>query len=127
MPQINFNDFDSIDPLKIKAYQYDLVCNGYELSSGAIRNHLPNYMFKVFEKVGYSKSDVEKKFSGMLKALSYGAPPHGGMAPGIDRIVMLLANKENIREVTFISIKSKCSRFVDGRTIFCRRRSAERA
>jgi aspartyl-tRNA synthetase len=114
MPQINFNDFDSIDPLKIKAYQYDLVCNGYELSSGAIRNHLPNYMFKVFEKVGYSKSDVEKKFSGMLKALSYGAPPHGGMAPGIDRIVMLLANKENIREVTLFPLNQNAQDLLMG-------------
>ena len=114
MPQINFNDFDSTDPLKIKAYQYDLVCNGYELSSGAIRNHLPNYMLKVFEKVGYSKSDVEKKFSGMLKALSYGAPPHGGMAPGIDRIVMLLANKENIREVTLFPLNQNAQDLLMG-------------
>ena len=100
MPQINIKDFDKSDPLKILAYQYDLVCNGYELSSGAIRNHIPEYLFKVFNKVGYSKSMVEKNFSGMIKALSYGAPPHGGMAPGIDRIVMLLADKKNIREVT---------------------------
>ena len=100
MPQANIKDFDTTDPLKILAYQYDLVCNGYELSSGAIRNHIPEYLFKVFNKVGYSKSMVEKNFSGMIKALSYGAPPHGGMAPGIDRIVMLLADQKNIREVT---------------------------
>ena len=100
MPQINIKEFDTTDPLKILAYQYDLVCNGYELSSGAIRNHIPEYLFKVFSKVGYSQSMVEKNFSGMIKALSYGAPPHGGMAPGIDRIVMLLANQKNIREVT---------------------------
>ena len=100
MPQVKLENFDKSDPLKILAYQYDLVCNGYELSSGAIRNHLPNLMYKVFEKVGYKKSEVDKKFSGMIKALSYGAPPHGGMAPGIDRIVMLLANEKNIREVT---------------------------
>ena len=100
MPQVEFSDFDKIDPLKILAYQYDLVCNGYELSSGAIRNHTPEYLFKVFSKVGYTKEMVEKNFSGMIKALSYGAPPHGGMAPGIDRIVMLLANQKNIREVT---------------------------
>ena len=100
MPQTSIKDFDKTDPLSILAFQYDLVCNGYEISSGAIRNHLPDYMYKVFEKVGYSKFDIEKKFSGMIKALSYGAPPHGGMAPGIDRIVMLLANQKNIREVT---------------------------
>ncbi len=100
MPQIDMKDFDKTDPLKILAYQYDLVCNGYELSSGAIRNHIPEYLFKVFSKVGYSKNQVEQNFSGMIKALSYGAPPHGGMAPGIDRIVMLLAEQKNIREVT---------------------------
>ena len=100
MPQINPSDFEKSDPLSILAYQYDLVCNGSEISSGAIRNHLPDLMYKVFSKVGYSKDDVNKKFEGMIKALSYGAPPHGGMAPGIDRIVMLLANKDNIREIT---------------------------
>ena len=104
MPQVEFSDFDKIDPLKILAYQYDLVCNGYELSSGAIRNHTPEYLFKVFSKVGYTKEMVEKNFSGMIKALSYGAPPHGGMAPGIDRIVMLLANEKNIREVTLFPL-----------------------
>ena len=104
MPQVEMKEFDKTDPLKILAYQYDLVCNGYELSSGAIRNHIPEYLFKVFDKVGYSKSMVEKKFSGMIKALSYGAPPHGGMAPGIDRIVMLLANQKNIREVTLFPL-----------------------
>ena len=104
MPQVDIKDFDKTDPLKILAYQYDLVCNGYELSSGAIRNHIPDYLFKVFNKVGYSKEMVEKNFSGMIKALSYGAPPHGGMAPGIDRIVMLLANQKNIREVTLFPL-----------------------
>ncbi len=104
MPQIEMKEFDKTDPLKILAYQYDLVCNGYELSSGAIRNHIPEYLFKVFDKVGYSKNTVEKNFSGMIKALSYGAPPHGGMAPGIDRIVMLLANEKNIREVTLFPL-----------------------
>ena len=104
MPQVEIKEFDKIDPLKILAYQYDLVCNGYELSSGAIRNHIPEYLFKVFDKVGYSKSMVEKNFSGMIKALSYGAPPHGGMAPGIDRIVMLLADQKNIREVTLFPL-----------------------
>ena len=104
MPQIDIKDFDQTDPLKILAYQYDLVCNGYELSSGAIRNHIPEYLFKVFSKAGYSKSMVEQNFSGMIKALSYGAPPHGGMAPGIDRIVMLLADQKNIREVTLFPL-----------------------
>ena len=104
MPQENMNEFDKKDPLKILAHQYDLVCNGYELSSGAIRNHIPEYLFKVFNKVGYSKEMVKKNFSGMIKALSYGAPPHGGMAPGIDRIVMLLANEKNIREVTLFPL-----------------------
>ena len=100
MPQMDLQSFDKTDPLSILAYQYDLVCNGYEISSGAIRNHLPDLMYQVFSKVGYSQEDVNKKFEGMIKALSYGAPPHGGMAPGIDRIVMLLANQVNIREVT---------------------------
>ena len=87
-------------PLDILAYQYDIVCNGVELSSGAIRNHIPEVMYKLFSIAGYSKKDVDQKFSGMINALSYGAPPHGGIAPGIDRIVMLLANEKNIREVT---------------------------
>ena len=104
MPQIDLNNFEKTDPLKILAYKYDLVCNCYELSSGAIRNHIPEYLYKVFEKVGYSKTMVEKNFSGMIKALSYGAPPHGGMAPGIDRILMLLADEKNIREVTLFPL-----------------------
>ena len=104
MPQIEMKDFEKTDPLNILAYQYDLVCNGYELSSGAIRNHIPDYLFKVFSKVGYTEKMVEQNFSGMIKALSYGAPPHGGMAPGIDRIVMLLANQKNIREVTLFPL-----------------------
>ena len=104
MPQIDMKNFDTTDPLEILANQYDLVCNGYELSSGAIRNHMPEYLYKVFSKVGYSKDKVDKNFSGMIKALSYGAPPHGGMAPGIDRIVMLLADQKNIREVTLFPL-----------------------
>ena len=87
-------------PLDIKAYQYDIVCNGIELSSGAIRNHIPELMYKLFSIAGYNENEVNDKFSGMINALSYGAPPHGGIAPGVDRIVMLLAEKENIREVT---------------------------
>ena len=114
MPQENFKEFESKDPLDILAYQYDLVCNGYELSSGAIRNHIPEYLFKVFEKVGYSKKKVEENFSGMIKALSYGAPPHGGMAPGIDRIVMLLANEKNIREVTLFPLNQNAQDLLMG-------------
>ncbi len=100
MPQGNLKNIDFNDPLKIKAYQYDIVCNGVELSSGAIRNHLPELMYKLFSVAGYDKKQVDEKFSGMINALSYGAPPHGGIAPGIDRIVMLLAGEKNIREVT---------------------------
>ena len=100
MPQGEMDKIDFEKPLEILAYQYDIVCNGIELSSGAIRNHIPELMYKLFNIAGYSKNDVEKKFSGMINALSYGAPPHGGIAPGIDRIIMLLANEKNIREVT---------------------------
>ncbi len=100
MPQGSLDKLDFENPLKIKAYQYDIVCNGIELSSGAIRNHIPELMYKLFKVAGYDKRSVEEKFSGMINALSYGAPPHGGIAPGIDRIVMLLANEQNIREVT---------------------------
>ena len=100
MPQGDIKNLDLTDPLSLKAYQYDIVCNGIELSSGAIRNHVPELMYKLFDIAGYSKKDVEEKFSGMINALSYGAPPHGGIAPGIDRIVMLLASEKNIREVT---------------------------
>ena len=114
MPQINIKDFDKADPLSILAYQYDLVCNGYEVSSGAIRNHLPDLMYKVFSKVGYSKTEVNSKFEGMIKALSYGAPPHGGMAPGIDRIVMLLAGKDNIREVTLFPMNQNAQDLLMG-------------
>jgi len=114
MPQIKSEDFDKTDPLSILAYQYDLVCNGFEISSGAIRNHLPDLMFKVFSKVGYSKDEVNAKFEGMIKALSYGAPPHGGMAPGIDRIVMLLANKTNIREVTLFPVNQNAQDLLMG-------------
>ena len=100
MPQGEIDDINFEKPLDILAYQYDIVCNGIELSSGAIRNHVPELMYKLFSISGYSKLDVDQKFSGMINALSFGAPPHGGIAPGIDRIVMLLANEKNIREVT---------------------------
>ena len=100
MPQGKTEDIDFDNPLNIKAYQYDIVCNGIELSSGAIRNHKPELMYKLFGIAGYSKDQVDDKFSGMINALSFGAPPHGGIAPGLDRIVMLLADEKNIREVT---------------------------
>ncbi len=100
MPQGDLKEKDFENPLDILAFQYDIVCNGIELSSGAIRNHKPELMYKLFSIAGYNKNDVQEKFSGMINALSYGAPPHGGIAPGIDRIIMLLANEKNIREVT---------------------------
>ena len=104
MPQGNINELNLDKPLEIKAYQYDIVCNGIELSSGAIRNHIPDLMYKLFSIAGYNENEVNEKFSGMISALSYGAPPHGGIAPGIDRTVMLLAGKENIREVTLFPL-----------------------
>jgi aspartyl-tRNA synthetase len=99
MPQGGLKALETQDPLTIKAFQYDIVCNGVELSSGAIRNHRPEIMEKAFAIAGYSKAQLEENFGGMLKAFRYGAPPHGGSAPGIDRIVMLLADEPNIREV----------------------------
>ncbi len=99
MPQGGMEALENSDPLEILAYQYDIVCNGVELSSGAIRNHRPDIMYKAFEIAGYSNSDVEEQFGGLLNAFKFGAPPHGGSAPGIDRIVMLLADEPNIREV----------------------------
>ena len=100
LPQGDLDKIDFNKPLDIKAFQYDIVCNGVELSSGAIRNHIPELMYKLFSIAGYNKKQVEEKFSGMLNALSFGAPPHGGIAPGLDRIIMLLANQKNIREIT---------------------------
>jgi len=99
MPQGGMEALETQDPLSIKAFQYDIVCNGVELSSGAIRNHRPDIMVKAFEIAGYSEDEVEKRFGGLFQALKFGAPPHGGSAPGIDRIVMLLADEPNIREV----------------------------
>ncbi len=99
MPQGGLEALERSDPLTIKAYQYDIVCNGVELSSGAIRNHRPDIMYKAFAIAGYGHDEVEARFGGMLNAFKYGAPPHGGSAPGIDRIVMLLAGETNIREV----------------------------
>lgn len=99
MPQGEMEALQNTDPLSIRAFQYDIVCNGCEISSGAIRNHKPEIMYKAFEIAGYSRAEVDEKFSGMINALNMGAPPHGGIAPGIDRIIMLLADKRNIREV----------------------------
>ena len=102
------------DPLTIKAYQYDIVCNGVELSSGAIRNHLPEVMVKAFEIVGYSAQEVEERFSGLFSALRYGAPPHGGSAPGIDRIVMLLADEPNLREIVAFPMNQRAEDLMMG-------------
>ena len=99
MPQGGLESLNEMDPLDILGYQYDIVCNGIELSSGAIRNHIPEIMFKAFEIAGYNKQQVNEKFGGMINAFTFGLPPHGRIAPGIDRIVMLLAQEKNIREV----------------------------
>jgi len=107
MPQGELAALESQDPLTIKAYQYDIVCNGVELSSGAIRNHRPEIMYKAFALAGYSQEDVEERFGGLLNAFKFGAPPHGGTAPGIDRIVMLLADEPNIREVIAFPLNQK--------------------
>jgi aspartyl-tRNA synthetase len=107
MPQGEMEALENKDPLDILAWQYDIVCNGIELSSGAIRNHRPDIMYKAFEIAGYDKAAVDSEFSGMINALKYGAPPHGGSAPGVDRIVMLLADEPNIREVVLFPMNQK--------------------
>jgi aspartyl-tRNA synthetase len=113
MPQYGREKFLALDGadrdtiLGLKAYQYDIVCNGIELSSGAIRNHDPDVMLKAFEIAGYPRAETEEKFAGMLNAFRYGAPPHGGTAPGIDRIVMLIAGVENLREVTMFPMNQQ--------------------
>jgi aspartyl-tRNA synthetase len=107
MPQGGMDSLENNNPLDILAYQYDIVCNGVELSSGAIRNHLPEVMLKAFSIAGYAQEEVEEKFSGMLNAFRYGAPPHGGFAPGIDRIVMLIADEPNIREVILFPMNQR--------------------
>ena len=114
MPQGDIKKINFEKPLDIKAYQYDIVCNGVELSSGAIRNHIPELMYKLFSIAGYSKKDVDEKFSGMINALSFGAPPHGGIAPGVDRIVMLLADEKNIREVTLFPMNQNAQDLLMG-------------
>ncbi|MFN3387661.1 MAG: aspartate--tRNA ligase [Allosphingosinicella sp.] len=114
MPQGELEALETRDPLDILAYQYDIVCNGVELSSGAIRNHRPDIMYKAFEIAGYSKEDVDANFSGMINAFKYGAPPHGGSAPGIDRIVMLLAAEPNIREVVLFPMNQRAEDLMMG-------------
>ena len=107
MPQGGMDALESMDPLDILAWQYDIVCNGIELSSGAIRNHRPDIMYKAFEIAGYTAEEVDTNFPGMIGAFKFGAPPHGGSAPGIDRIVMLLADEPNIREVIVFPMNQK--------------------
>ncbi|HEX2384998.1 MAG TPA: amino acid--tRNA ligase-related protein, partial [Candidatus Binatia bacterium] len=107
MPQGGLEALETRDPLTIKAFQYDIVCNGVELSSGAIRNHRPDIMYKAFEIAGYTRDEVDTNFAGMINAFKFGAPPHGGSAPGIDRIVMLLADEPNIREVILFPMNQK--------------------
>ena len=114
MPQGGLEALNTQNPLDIKAWQYDLVCNGVELSSGAIRNHLPEVMYKAFEIAGYSQETVDSNFSGMINAFKFGAPPHGGFAPGIDRIVMLIANEPNIREVILFPMNGKAEDLMMG-------------
>ncbi len=120
MPNIDLEEFLALDPadnekiLGIKAFQYDIVCNGMELSSGAIRNHRPDVMKKAFEIAGYGEDVLEQKFGGMLRALSLGAPPHGGIAPGIDRIVMLLCGEENLREVVLFPMNQRAEDLLMG-------------
>ena len=105
---------ESGDPLNVLAWQYDIVCNGVELSSGAIRNHRPEIMKKAFEIAGYDETALEEQFGGMLRALQYGAPPHGGIAPGIDRIVMLLCGEENLREVVMFPMNQQAQDLMMG-------------
>jgi aspartyl-tRNA synthetase len=107
MPQGGMEALKTRNPLEINAYQYDLVCNGVELSSGAIRNHIPEIMYKAFEVAGYGPEVVDRKFGGMINAFKLGAPPHGGIAPGVDRMVMLLAEEENIREIIAFPMNQK--------------------
>src|SRR6516162_5977017 len=120
MPNMAAEDFLALDPgardriLSLRAIQYDIVCNGVELSSGAIRNHRPDVMRKAFAIAGYGEDALEQKFGGMLRALSLGAPPHGGIAPGIDRIVMLLAGEENLREVVLFPMNQRAQDLMMG-------------
>jgi aspartyl-tRNA synthetase len=114
MPQGGLAALETQDPLDILAYQYDIVCNGYEIASGAIRNHKPDIMVRAFAVAGYGEEDLERRFGGMLRALTYGAPPHGGMAAGLDRIVMLLCGARNLREVTMFPMNQQAEDLLMG-------------
>ena len=114
MPQGGLEALETMDPLDVLAYQYDIVCNGVELSSGAIRNHKPEIMDKAFAIAGYRRKRSEDEFGGMLRALQYGAPPHGGIAPGVDRIVMLLCGEENLREVVMFPMNQQAEDLMMG-------------
>jgi aspartyl-tRNA synthetase len=114
MPQGGIEALEGQDPLTIKAFQYDLVCNGYEIASGSIRNHKPETMVKAFEIVGLSKADVEERFGGMYRAFQYGAPPHGGMAAGVDRIIMLLCGAKNLREISLFPMNQRAEDLLMG-------------
>jgi aspartyl-tRNA synthetase len=114
MPQGGLEALETKEPLDVLAYQYDVVCNGVELSSGAIRNHKPEIMEKAFAIAGYSKEELERRFGGMLRALQYGAPPHGGIAPGIDRMVMLLCGEENLRQVVMFPMNQQAEDLLMG-------------
>jgi aspartyl-tRNA synthetase len=114
MPQGGIEALENQDPLTIKAFQYDAVCNGFEIASGSIRNQSPELMVKAFEKVGLSQADVEDRFGGMYRAFQYGAPPHGGAAFGIDRIVMLLVGAKNLREVTLFPMNQQAQDLLMG-------------
>jgi aspartyl-tRNA synthetase len=114
MPQGEMEALESQDPLTIKAYQYDLVCNGFEIASGGIRNHKPETMVKAFEIAGLSKDIVEERFGGLYRAFQYGAPPHGGMAAGVDRIVMLLCGTRNLREITLFPMNQQAADLLMG-------------
>ncbi|MDE2411507.1 MAG: aspartate--tRNA ligase, partial [Sphingomonadales bacterium] len=114
MPQGGLEALESQDPLTINAYQYDMVCNGYELASGSIRNQHPDLMVKAFELTGLSQTDVEERFGGMYRAFQYGAPPHGGMAAGVDRMVMLLCGVQNLREITLFPMNQRAEDLLMG-------------
>ena len=114
MPQGGLDALENQDPLSLKAYQYDMVCNGYEIASGSIRNQSPELMVKAFEKVGLSQQDVEERFGGLYRAFQDGAPPHGGMAAGVDRVVMLLCGAQNLREITLFPMNQRAEDLLMG-------------
>jgi aspartyl-tRNA synthetase len=107
MPQGGIEALSDQDPLSLKAYQYDMVCNGFEIASGGIRNHLPETMVRAFEIAGLDRATVEDRFGGLYRAFQYGAPPHGGMAAGVDRVVMLLVGAKNLREITMFPMNQQ--------------------